>query len=112
MCGKIDENLITEQIYLGPLFMHVHIKFRNPSNPLPLILIFLYSITQACQCNGQAKECNHKTGRCHCTTKGIIGEKCDRCDIVNHYYGDPVKNSCYCKFLQNLIDLSFQIRYF
>lgn len=49
----------------------------------------------ACQCNGQAKECNHKSGRCHCTTKGIIGEKCERCDIVNHYYGDPVKGSCY-----------------
>ena len=49
----------------------------------------------ACQCNGQAKECNHKSGKCHCTTKGIIGEKCERCDIVNHYYGDPVKNSCY-----------------
>ena len=62
-------------------------------------LTFLYFFFTACQCNNQAKECNHKTGRCHCTTKGIIGEKCDRCDIVNHYYGDPVKNSCYCKYM-------------
>ena len=61
-------------------------------------LMIFFSIFTACQCNNQAKECNHKTGRCHCTTKGIIGEKCDRCDIVNHYYGDPVKNSCYCKY--------------
>lgn len=53
---------------------------------------------QACECNGQAEECNHKTGRCHCTTKGIIGEKCQKCDTVNHYFGDPVNGSCYCKF--------------
>ena len=64
-----------------------------------LNLTIFFSIFTACQCNNQAKECNHKTGRCHCTTKGIIGEKCDRCDIVNHYYGDPVKNSCYCKYM-------------
>lgn len=55
----------------------------------------IFPFFAACQCNGQAKECNHKSGRCHCTTKGIIGEKCERCDIVNHYYGDPVKGSCY-----------------
>ena len=56
---------------------------------------------QACECNGQAEECHHKSGRCHCTTKGIIGEKCQKCDTVNHYFGDPVKGSCYCK--SNLI---------
>ena len=67
---------------------------------MPQFDIFFFST--ACQCNNQAKECNHKTGRCHCTTKGIIGEKCDRCDIVNHYYGDPVKNSCYCKYTRHL----------
>ena len=67
--------------------------YQNIENQFPIN--FWYFL--ACQCNGQAKECNHKTGRCHCTTKGIIGEKCERCDIVNHYYGDPVKSSCYCK---------------
>ena len=51
----------------------------------------------ACQCNGQASTCDHQSGRCHCTTKGIIGDHCEKCDKVNHYYGDPVKESCFCK---------------
>ena len=63
---------------------------------------------QACECNGQAEECHHKSGRCHCTTKGIIGEKCQKCDTVNHYFGDPVKGSCYCK--SNLIvNINFEL---
>ena len=53
-----------------------------------------------CECNGQAEECHHKTGRCHCTTKGIIGEKCQKCDTVNHYFGNPKEGgSCYCKLI-------------
>eukprot|EP00094_Tigriopus_californicus_P013495 TCALIF_13053-PA protein Name:"Similar to tag-53 Putative protein tag-53 (Caenorhabditis elegans)" AED:0.08 eAED:0.08 QI:208/1/1/1/0.92/1/14/654/1185 len=50
---------------------------------------------QACQCNNQASACNHETGKCHCTTKGIIGDHCETCDKVNHYFGDPVKDSCF-----------------
>ena len=53
----------------------------------------------ACQCNGQASTCDHQSGRCHCTTKGIIGDHCEKCDKVNHYYGDPVKESCFCELL-------------
>ena len=57
-------------------------------------------LCDGCECNGQAEECHHKTGRCHCTTKGIIGEKCQKCDTVNHYFGNPKDGgSCYCKFI-------------
>ena len=57
-------------------------------------------VCDGCECNGQAEECHHKTGRCHCTTKGIIGEKCQKCDTVNHYFGNPKDGgSCYCKFI-------------
>ena len=60
------------------------------------ILRVVYSLP-ACQCNGQASTCDHQSGRCHCTTKGIIGDHCEKCDKVNHYYGDPVKESCLCE---------------
>ena len=52
-----------------------------------------------CDCNRQAKTCHNRTGRCYCTTKGIIGDKCDKCDRGNQYYGDPVKDSCFCKLI-------------
>ena len=51
-----------------------------------------------CNCNGQAKTCHNRTGKCNCATKGIIGDKCDKCDRYNQYYGDPVRDSCFCKF--------------
>ena len=73
-----------------PLTSSIYDKYWKECRKLSFFSYFL-----ACQCNGQARECNHKSGKCHCTTKGIIGDKCERCDIVNHYYGDPVKNSCY-----------------
>ena len=60
-------------------------------------LIFTFHLE--CDCNKQAKTCHNRTGRCYCTTKGIIGDKCDKCDRGNQYYGDPVKDSCFCKFI-------------
>ncbi len=53
---------------------------------------------QGCKCNGNAARCDHRSGRCHCTTKGIVGDHCEKCDKVNHYYGDPVKDSCFCAY--------------
>nr|XP_006825957.1 PREDICTED: attractin-like [Saccoglossus kowalevskii] len=55
-----------------------------------------------CFCNGHATECDNKSGNCHCTTKGITGKECDRCDSDNKYYGDPTNNgTCYYELLLN-----------
>lgn len=55
---------------------------------------------QLCQCNDQAKECHPETGKCYCNTKGYIGDHCEKCDLINHYYADPTRNgSCYCKLV-------------
>lgn len=50
-----------------------------------------------CFCHGHSVFCNRDTGKCHCTTKGIIGHHCDRCDEQNHYFGNPTEEggSCY-----------------
>jgi len=51
-----------------------------------------------CKCNGHAQTCNRETGKCYCSTKGIIGHNCNRCDDKNHYVGDPTSGSngtCY-----------------
>ncbi|XP_067009750.1 attractin-like protein 1 isoform X3 [Anabrus simplex] len=49
-----------------------------------------------CECNDQGTECHPETGKCYCTTKGIVGDHCDRCDTQNHYHGDPTnKGSCF-----------------
>jgi len=47
----------------------------------------------ACECNGQATTCDSLTGKCHCTTKGVSGHNCDRCE--QKYVGDPKTQSCY-----------------
>lgn len=60
----------------------------------------------ACECNGQAKTCNDRNGRCNCTTKGIIGDKCQKCDKGNHYSGDPIKGGGSC-FYDLAIDYQF-----
>ncbi|CAG7724473.1 unnamed protein product [Allacma fusca] len=57
-----------------------------------------------CECNNQAETCHHETGRCFCTTKGITGEHCERCDIQNSYAGDPINGSC---FYELQIDYQF-----
>lgn len=51
-----------------------------------------------CRCNGHAQSCNRETGKCYCSTKGIIGHNCNRCDDQNHYIGDPsspINGTCY-----------------
>nr|CAI5862520.1 unnamed protein product [Callosobruchus analis] len=48
-----------------------------------------------CNCNKQADDCNRETGKCYCTTKGIIGDQCEKCDATNHYHSDPNNKSCY-----------------
>ncbi|KAK7866706.1 hypothetical protein R5R35_003244 [Gryllus longicercus] len=42
-----------------------------------------------CECNDQGTECHPESGKCFCTTKGIVGDHCERCDTQNHYHGDP-----------------------
>ncbi|CAB0010888.1 unnamed protein product [Nesidiocoris tenuis] len=49
-----------------------------------------------CECNNHGTQCQPDTGKCYCTTKGIIGEHCEKCDTANHYQGDPTNNgSCF-----------------
>ncbi|XP_049809603.1 attractin [Schistocerca nitens] len=58
-----------------------------------------------CECNDQGTECHPDTGKCFCTTKGIVGDHCERCDTQNHYLGDPTnKGSC---FYELTIDYQF-----
>ncbi len=64
---------------------------------------------ETCKCHGNAAKCDHKSGRCHCTTKGIVGDHCEKCDKVNHYYGDAVKTSCFCKFFCHLNTCSLSL---
>ena len=61
------------------------------------LITFFVNLNLVCECNRHAKTCHDRTGKCNCKTKGIIGDKCDKCDRQNHYYGDPVKDSCFCK---------------
>lgn len=51
-----------------------------------------------CRCNGHAQTCNRESGKCYCSTKGIVGHNCNRCDDQNHYVGDPLmppNGTCY-----------------
>ncbi|XP_044593678.1 attractin-like protein 1 isoform X2 [Cotesia glomerata] len=59
---------------------------------------------QPCSCNDQGTECTSETGKCFCTTKGIIGDHCERCDVSSLYNGDPTKGSC---FYDLVIDYQF-----
>ena len=34
-----------------------------------------------CQCGRHGKSCDHKTGKCSCTTKGITGNQCNQVSI-------------------------------
>lgn len=49
-----------------------------------------------CSCNGHGDFCHRETGKCVCTTKGIIGHHCDKCD-ERDYIGNPQDSngSCY-----------------
>ncbi|CAG2195394.1 Attractin-like protein 1 [Mytilus edulis] len=48
-------------------------------------------ICKRCDCNEQADSCDRRTGVCNCRTRGVIGDKCDKCDESHKYFGDPKK---------------------
>lgn len=49
-----------------------------------------------CECNEKAELCHPETAKCFCSTKGLAGDHCEKCDATNHYHGDPsVGGSCY-----------------
>lgn len=50
--------------------------FGNPVNG---------GVCAPCQCSGHGTQCHPLTGRCFCTTKGVVGDHCERCDVANHY---------------------------
>ncbi|KAL1137929.1 hypothetical protein AAG570_009624, partial [Ranatra chinensis] len=53
-------------------------------------------VNGACECNNHGTLCVPETGKCYCTTKGIVGDHCERCDTQNHYQGNPTnKSSCF-----------------
>lgn len=55
-----------------------------------------FLLISACECNDQGTLCNQENGKCFCTTKGISGDHCERCDTANHYHGDPTNHgSCF-----------------
>ncbi|EZA62767.1 Putative protein tag-53 [Ooceraea biroi] len=60
---------------------------------------------QPCSCNNQGTQCTSETGKCFCTTKGIIGDHCERCDVSGLYHGDPT-NKGFC-FYDLAIDYQF-----
>ncbi|CAG2228092.1 unnamed protein product [Mytilus edulis] len=50
-------------------------------------------ICKRCDCNEQADSCDRRTGVCNCRTRGVIGDKCDKCDESHKYFGDPKKEA-------------------
>ncbi|CAH1641427.1 unnamed protein product [Spodoptera littoralis] len=55
-------------------------------------------VCQPCECNAQAVACAADTGRCYCSTKGLAGDRCDKCDNTNHYHADVHnKGACYSR---------------
>lgn len=59
-----------------------------------------------CFCNNHGTLCHRETGKCNCTTKGIIGPNCDRCDEQNHYVGSPQEEGGTC-FYNLSIDFQY-----
>ncbi|XP_035220041.1 attractin-like [Stegodyphus dumicola] len=59
-----------------------------------------------CFCNNHGDLCHRETGRCYCTTKGINGPHCNRCDESNHYVGNPEEENGSC-FYNLSIDFQY-----
>jgi hypothetical protein len=45
-----------------------------------------------CACNDDAADCDRRTGRCYCSTKGVSGPHCESCD--DNYIRDWQNKSC------------------
>lgn len=60
---------------------------------------------QPCDCNNHGTDCHPETGKCYCNTKGIVGDRCDRCDKHNKFLGDPA-NGEHC-FYNLSLDYQF-----
>ncbi|UYV73510.1 ATRN [Cordylochernes scorpioides] len=56
----------------------------------------------ACFCHGHGDLCQRDTGTCYCTTKGINGKHCNRCDETNHYVGNPSVEGGSCFYILNI----------
>ncbi|CAI4220858.1 unnamed protein product, partial [Auanema sp. JU1783] len=57
---------------------------------------------QPCQCNGQADDCDQRSGLCYCRTKGVVGKHCEKCDAK--YYGQPANGTpCYYELAVDFI---------
>ena len=55
-----------------------------------------------CQCGGKATACNPSSGVCYCSTKGVSGPNCDRCDVSRGYEGDATGNgTCFYRLTEN-----------
>ncbi|CAG2113222.1 unnamed protein product [Medioppia subpectinata] len=49
-----------------------------------------------CSCHSHSVFCNRESGKCHCTTKGITGHHCEKCDEQNNYIGNPEEEGGSC----------------
>lgn len=49
-----------------------------------------------CSCHSHSVFCNRESGKCHCTTKGITGHHCEKCDEQNNYMGNPQEEGGTC----------------
>ena len=49
-----------------------------------------------CSCHSHSVFCNRESGKCHCTTKGITGHHCEKCDEQNNYIGNPQEEGGSC----------------
>lgn len=60
-----------------------------------------------CECGKHGKSCNHVTGKCACTTKGITGDNCNKCDA--EYKGNAENGTCYYKVIPDF-QYSFRMK--
>ncbi|GMT07020.1 hypothetical protein PENTCL1PPCAC_29194, partial [Pristionchus entomophagus] len=59
-------------------------------------------ICKPCECVGNADGCDPHSGECYCTTKGVVGKLCDRCDTK--YIGNPENGRpCYYELTVDFI---------
>ncbi|GMR61425.1 hypothetical protein PMAYCL1PPCAC_31620, partial [Pristionchus mayeri] len=59
-------------------------------------------ICKPCECVGNADGCDPHSGECYCTTKGVVGKLCDRCDTK--YIGNPESGKpCYYELTVDFI---------